>query len=63
MLVVLAGSISAERVQEVIELRTDLVAVRGAACDAGRGGTISADRVRRLKQLATPHTNSAAQCR
>jgi hypothetical protein len=48
--VVLAGSLSGENVARAVALGPDLVAVRGAACDAGRGGVVSAARVRSLKR-------------
>ena len=53
--VVLAGSLAGESFTEATRLRPDFVAVRSAACDAGRGGTLSCDRVRTLRQsvLAT----------
>jgi uncharacterized protein (UPF0264 family) len=47
---VLAGSLSGAAVGEAARLRPDLIAVRTAACDGGRDGTISRERVRGLKQ-------------
>jgi uncharacterized protein (UPF0264 family) len=49
--VVLAGSLSEATMSEAVRLGPDLVAVRTAACDAGRNGTVSKDRVRTLKRL------------
>jgi uncharacterized protein (UPF0264 family) len=47
--VVLAGSLGADDFQAAAALRPDLLAVRGAACIGGRGGTVSAKLVRQLK--------------
>lgn len=49
--VVLAGSLSGANLLAAAELRPQLVAVRGAACDAGRNGTVSPDRVAVLRQV------------
>jgi uncharacterized protein (UPF0264 family) len=51
--VVLAGSLGESNIATALRLTPDLVAVRGAACDNGRNGTISAARVAQLKQLIT----------
>jgi uncharacterized protein (UPF0264 family) len=48
--VVLAGSLIGEAVVDAARLMPDLVAVRTAACDAGRGGTVTLERVRDLRQ-------------
>jgi uncharacterized protein (UPF0264 family) len=48
--VVLAGSLSGAAVGEAARLQPDLIAVRTAACDGGRDGTVSRERVRALKQ-------------
>ncbi|HEY3395272.1 MAG TPA: (5-formylfuran-3-yl)methyl phosphate synthase [Lacipirellulaceae bacterium] len=48
--VVLAGSLSGAAVGEAARLEPDLVAVRTAACDGGRDGTVSRERVRALKR-------------
>jgi uncharacterized protein (UPF0264 family) len=53
MAIVLAGSLSGPSLEMVAGLSPDLVAVRGAACENGRGGTVSAQRVSALKQLIT----------
>lgn len=45
----LAGSLSAADLSRAHCLEVDLVGVRGAACDGGRSGTVSAARVRELK--------------
>ena len=47
---VLAGSLSGESFELAIKLAPDLVAVRGAACDAGRDGTVTYERVCALKR-------------
>lgn len=48
--VVLAGSVTAERVAEAASLRPTLVGVRGAACAGGRSGVVDRERVRVLAQ-------------
>lgn len=59
--VVLAGSLTVEGVAAAVRLMPDLVAVRTAACDAGRGGKVSTQRVRELKQaIATAKGKIAA---
>ena len=50
LITVLAGSLLAESFDKAVQLAPHLVAVRTAACDAGRNGTISAARVRELKR-------------
>ena len=46
---VLAGSLAGEAFTAAAQLRPDLVAVRGAACEGNREGVVSSDRVRRLR--------------
>lgn len=48
--VVLAGSITAERIDEAASFGPTLVGVRGAACVGGRSGVVDAERVRALAQ-------------
>lgn len=48
MIAVLAGSLSLRNVREAAALGPDYIAVRGAACDAGRSGVVSRERVRAL---------------
>jgi uncharacterized protein (UPF0264 family) len=50
LLVVLAGSLDGKSFDEAVQLLPDLVAVRTAACDAGRNGQISTTRVHDLKR-------------
>jgi (5-formylfuran-3-yl)methyl phosphate synthase len=61
LLVVLAGSLIGEGITAAAQLGPDLVAVRTAACDAGRSGTVSEQRVRNLKQMLdrTPRTTAS----
>src|SRR5262245_36077075 len=49
--VVLAGSLTAANLLTAMELQPNLIAVRGAACDAGRNGAISQKRVSNLCML------------
>jgi uncharacterized protein (UPF0264 family) len=56
--VVLAGSLSGERLITAARCRPSLVAVRGAVCIGGRTGPLSATRVRAVRvavRSATPH--------
>lgn len=48
--IVLAGSLSGAAAGEAARLGPDLIAVRTAACDGGRDGSVSRERVRALKQ-------------
>jgi uncharacterized protein (UPF0264 family) len=47
---VLAGSLVGESFSAAAKLCPDLLAVRTAACDSGRGGTVSPDRVAALRR-------------
>lgn len=49
--VALAGSLTSETVPHAIALSPSWIAVRGAACDAGRDGRVSTTRVQELKAL------------
>jgi uncharacterized protein (UPF0264 family) len=51
LLVALAGKLTADDFPVVRDAGADIVGVRGAACDAGRTGQVSADRVRQLRTL------------
>ena len=51
LLVALAGQLTADDVAFVCDAGADIAGVRGAACDDGRTGRVSADKVRRLKAL------------
>jgi len=55
MAVVLAGSLSFSTLDEVLDLGPDYVAVRGAACEAGRTGQISQTLVRQLADMIAAH--------
>ena len=48
MRVALAGSLNAETISEVLELRPDWIAVRGAVCNGDRNGVICCDKVREI---------------
>lgn len=50
MRAVLAGSLTGENAVRAAALGPDLIAVRGAACSAGRNSTVCAERVRELKR-------------
>lgn len=49
----LAGGLDAGAIERLRPLRPELFAVRGAACDRGRHGTIEAERVRRLAEVVS----------
>lgn len=48
----LAGRLTAEDLPKAAALGADIAGVRGAACDGGRGGRVSAERVRALASVA-----------
>lgn len=50
-LVVLAGSLRDAALQQAVQLRPDLVAVRGAACDGDRTQNISSERIWAIRGL------------
>jgi uncharacterized protein (UPF0264 family) len=54
--VVLAGSLVGDAIHDAARLMPDLVAVRTAACDAGRRGTVMLERVRGVKQAIAAAT-------
>jgi (5-formylfuran-3-yl)methyl phosphate synthase len=49
--VAVAGSITKDSMATALESQPDIVGVRGAACEGGRSGPVSVDRVRTLKAL------------
>lgn len=51
MCAVLAGSLTGESAIRAAALEPHLIAVRGAACAAGRNGTVCPERVRELKRI------------
>lgn len=55
LLVAVAGSLGAERFPFLRDLQADIVGVRGAACDGGRLGQVSAARVRALRSELDAH--------
>lgn len=57
--VVLAGSLSMEAIPRLAAFRPDYIGVRGAACDAGRDGPLSLERVRRLRMLVGKRVQGA----
>jgi len=59
LLVALAGKLTADDLPFVRDAGADIAGVRGAACDGGRTGRVSADRVRLLRALCAP---PAASC-
>ena len=53
LLVALAGRLTADDLSFVRDAGADIAGVRGAACDGGRTGNVSADRVRLLQRSRT----------
>jgi uncharacterized protein (UPF0264 family) len=53
LLVVLAGSLSADSIPAALALEPDYVAVRGAACAGSRLSGVEEDRVRELTELVS----------
>jgi uncharacterized protein (UPF0264 family) len=51
MLAVVAGSLDLDAIREILPLRPDVVAVRGAACQTDRDGALSEARVRQLMEV------------
>jgi (5-formylfuran-3-yl)methyl phosphate synthase len=51
LLVALAGKLTADDLAFVRDTGADIAGVRGAACDNGRTGRVSAEKVRRLRTL------------
>lgn len=49
LMTALAGSLGVAELPELARLGVDIVGVRGAACEGGRGGAVSAARVRGLR--------------
>jgi uncharacterized protein (UPF0264 family) len=58
--VVLAGSLTGQGVITAARLGPDLVAVRTAACEGGRRGTVSETKVRELKNAIATSTRNMA---
>ena len=58
--VVLAGSLTGQNVTTAARLAPDLVAVRTAACEGGRTGTVSEIKVRELKNAIATSTRNMA---
>jgi uncharacterized protein (UPF0264 family) len=54
LLVALAGKLTADDLPFVQSAGADIAGVRGAACDGGRSGRVSRDRVARLRALTRP---------
>jgi uncharacterized protein (UPF0264 family) len=54
LLVALAGKLTAEDLAFVRDAGADIAGVRGAACDGGRTGCVSTDRVALLRTLCNP---------
>ena len=49
--IALAGSLGPAQIEQLLPLAPDWIAVRGAACEGGRSGRVTADRVRALADL------------
>jgi uncharacterized protein (UPF0264 family) len=60
LLVALAGKLTAEDLPFVRDAGADIAGVRGAACDDGRTGRVSAERVRHLRNVCASLDGLAA---
>jgi hypothetical protein len=61
LFVALAGKLTADDLPFVVDSGADIAGVRGAACEGGRAGHVSADRVRMLSaRCGGPQPRSAA---
>jgi uncharacterized protein (UPF0264 family) len=58
--VVLAGSLAGQDIAAAVQLAPDLIAVRTAACQGGRAGTVSEIKVRELKNAIATSTRDMA---
>ena len=58
LMVALAGRLQLDDLDFVREAGADIAGVRGAACDGGRAGRISVEKVRALARLALRHRTS-----
>jgi uncharacterized protein (UPF0264 family) len=63
MLAALAGKVAAEDIDELRVTGADIVGVRGAACDGGRDGQVSAERIRLLKNNLPSALRPGRLCR
>lgn len=50
LLTALAGALTLENLETVCATEADVIGVRGGACEGGRGGQVSANRVRALRE-------------
>jgi (5-formylfuran-3-yl)methyl phosphate synthase len=64
LMTALAGALAPDDLARASALGADLVGVRGSACDGGRGGRVSAERVRALREalgLSAPSSHAFAR--
>jgi (5-formylfuran-3-yl)methyl phosphate synthase len=54
LLVALAGKLTADDLSFVRDAGADIAGVRGAACDGGRTGRVSSDKVAQLRTMCNP---------
>jgi uncharacterized protein (UPF0264 family) len=54
LIAAVAGEIGPADLERLQSLEPDVVGVRGAACDGGRGGTVSVERVVALRRCLPP---------
>lgn len=60
LMTVLAGSLDADSFQAAARLSPDLLAVRTAACEGGRQGIVTRERVQVLKSFLESHRQNQA---
>lgn len=63
LLVALAGRLTADDLVTLADVAPDVVGVRGAACDGGRTGRVSAERVRALRAITAAPAHRSARGR
>ena len=54
--VVLGGSLRGDSIERALEIEPDVVAVRGAACEESRTGSLSKERICRLVKMVREQT-------
>ena len=59
LIVALAGKLTEEDLAIICDAGADIAGVRGAACEGGREGRVSADKVRRLRARCAPGGDSS----
>ncbi len=56
--VAVAGSLNLDQIEAMMLLKPDIIGVRGAACEGGRAGTVSRDKVKAMRNRIKELINS-----